>query len=111
MNSYLWGGYLCWHDRSFKEFIDSRADIFVYAGVFQDYISLLGLNDSAAILDKYGIRYVLYSPNEPLTYVLEHDPNWKVIFRGKVSMMLERVGPAPAPRVNRPAPSESMYAW
>jgi hypothetical protein len=111
MNYYLWGGYLCWYDRDFKEFIDSRADIFVYAGVFQDYVTLMGLNDSAAILDKYGIRYVLFPPHQALTYILEHDPKWKVAFRGKMSLILERVGAAPAPLVHRPELSGSMYAW
>jgi hypothetical protein len=111
MNYYLWGGYLCWYDRDFKEFIDSRADIFVYAGVFQDYVTLMGLNDSAAILDKYGIRYVLFPPHEALTYILEHDPKWKVIFRGKMSLILERVGAIPAPMVKRPALPGSMYSW
>jgi hypothetical protein len=111
MNSYLWGGYLCWYDRGFKDFIDGRQDIFVYTGVFQDYINLIGVNDSAAILDKYGIRYVLYPAHEPLTYALEHDPKWRVIFRGRITMMLERVGVTPVPSVNRPPPSGSLYAW
>jgi hypothetical protein len=92
LNSYLWGGYLCWNDRDFREFIDSRADTFVYTGVFKDYIDLLGLKDYAAVLDKYKIKYVLFGPNEPITLLLKRDPNWKVAFNGKVSTMLERVG-------------------
>jgi hypothetical protein len=96
LNEYSWGGYLCWNDRGFKEFIDSRADVFVHAGVFSDYIDVLDAKDAGPVLDKYGIRYVLFPRKEILTYVLRRDPNWKVLFSGDLSMMLERVGPMPA---------------
>lgn len=111
MNDYSWGGYLCWKDRNFKEFIDSRADIFVYAGVFQDYIKLIGLKNSQAVLDKYGIRYVLFPRNEPLTVALEQNPNWRVAFRGNLSVLFERVGPTPKPAVRLPLAAASALAW
>src|SRR5206468_1965306 len=59
LNFYLWGGYLGWKDRELEVFVDSRVDIFEYAGVLKDYLDLLGLEQSKAILDKYKIRYVL----------------------------------------------------
>jgi hypothetical protein len=94
LNAYLWGGYLIWHDRDLKVFIDSRVDIFEYAGVFSDYLDLLGLKKPYEILDKYQIRYVLFPPDEQLTYVLEHDPRWRVDYRDSVSVLFERVAPA-----------------
>jgi len=99
LNFYLWGGYLGWHDRNLKVFIDSRLDIFEYAGVLQDYLDLLGLTKSQDILDKYGIRYVLFPPNEPLTYTLRHDPGWKVIYSDQVSVLFERASDVPPARV------------
>jgi len=110
MNAYLWGGYLCWSDRNFRDFVDGRADIFVYAGVFQDYGALVNLKQPLALLDKYGIQYVLYQPNQPLSYFLEHAPQWKVVFKGKVSEMFERVGATSPPSAKRLAPSEAT-AW
>jgi len=95
LNFYLWGGYLGWHDRNLKVFIDSRLDIFEYAGVLQDYLDLLGLTKSQDILDKYGIRYVLFPPNEPLTYALRHDPAWKVLYSDPISVLLERASDVP----------------
>lgn len=95
LNDYLWGGYLGWNDRNQKVFIDSRVDMFEYTGVFQDYIDLMGLKKPQSILDKYQIQYVLFQQDQPLTYVLEHDPGWKVITKNKVSALFERVG-APA---------------
>ena len=94
LNFYLWGGYLNWKDPSLKVFLDSRADIFEYSGVFQDYLDLLDLNHPEPILDKYSIGYVLFPRREPLTYVLEHDPKWRVLYRDRISILLERTNPA-----------------
>ena len=91
LNYYLWGGYLGWRDPQFRDFIDSRVDIFEYAGVLKDYLDLLDLKDPFPILDKYHIRYVLFPPDELLTYALRHDARWKVVFSGQVSILFERV--------------------
>ncbi len=95
LNFYLWGGYLSWNDRDLKVFIDSRVDIFEYAGVLKDYLDLLNLSQSKTILDKYKIRYVLFPQpggysESALTYVLEHDPGWKVIYSDRLTVLLER---------------------
>ncbi len=90
LNFYLWGGYLNWRDPNVKVFVDSRVDIFEYAGVFQDYIDLLSLDRPEALLDKYKIRYVFFPKDEPLTYVLEHDPKWKTLYSDTISVLLEK---------------------
>lgn len=90
LNFYLWGGYLNWRDPSVKVFLDSRVDIFEYTGVLKDYLDLLALNHPEPLLDKYGIRYVLFPPGEPLTYVLEDDSGWRVLYRDRISVLLER---------------------
>jgi len=95
LNYYLWGGYLGWQDPAFRDFIDSRVDVFERAGVLKDYLDLLELKNPDAILDKYEIHYVLFSPDEPLTYALSHDPRWRVAFRGSMSVLLERAADAP----------------
>ena len=110
MNFYLWGGYLEWNDRSVKVFVDSRVDIFEYAGVFGDYIDLLGLKEPKKILDKYGIRSVLFPPDEPLTYALEHDPGWRVLYRDRVSVLLERTATGNATNETRKSKLEEEHA-
>ena len=95
LNFYLWGGYLAWNDRALKVFIDSRVDIYEYAGVLKDYLDLLNLSQSKSILDKYKIRYVLFPQpggysESALTYVLEHDSQWKVIYSDATTVLLER---------------------
>jgi hypothetical protein len=111
LNDYMYGGYLGWNDRNFKDFVDSRVDVFEYAGVFKDYIDLLGLKNPQGILDKYGIRYVLFERKQPLVYMLRQNPNWKVVFQGKVSVMLERAGAVPRIARQRASPSRSELAW
>jgi hypothetical protein len=87
-----------------KVFIDSRVDIFEYAGVFKDYLDLLGADNLQrrpdAVLDKYKIQYVLFPASDSknplhvvageLAYVLEHDPHWKTLYKDKVCVLLER---------------------
>ena len=94
LNTFLWGGYINWKDPNTKVFIDSRVDIFDYTGVFKDYLDILSLNNSYALLDKYQIRYIFLQPDEPLTYVIQHNPNWKTIYSDKVSVLMERAGDA-----------------
>ena len=91
LNDYLWGGYLEWHQRQIPVFIDSRVDIFEYAGVLRDYLDVTRLKDSLVILDKYSIRYVLFQPQAPLVYLLRHTPGWKVDYEDKSTVLLERV--------------------
>jgi len=111
LNYYPWGGYLGWKDPKFKVFVDSRVDLFEYAGVFKDYLDLVGFNDPLRILDEYRIRYVLFPPRSPLTYLLEIGPNWKVVFKGQVSTLLERVGPMPSGPEKNAETNQQLRAW
>jgi hypothetical protein len=90
INYYLWGGYINWKDPKIKVFVDGRADIFDYSGVFTEYLDLLTLEHPDKVLDKYGARYVLFPPGEPLTYLMEHDSNWKIVYSDQHSVLLER---------------------
>jgi hypothetical protein len=90
VNYYLWGGYLNWKDPNLKVFVDGRADIFEYNGIFKDYLSLLLLEDADSILDKYKAHYVLLPLHEPLTHLMEHDSKWKTAYRDQLSVLFER---------------------
>lgn len=103
LNFYLWGGYIGWKDPSLKVFVDSRVDIFEYAGVLADYLTLLGVDDLQhrpdPLLDKYKIDYVLFPPSDSknpllnggaLVEILEHDPHWTTLYKDKVCILLAR---------------------
>jgi len=58
-------------------------------------LDLLNLSQSKSILDKYKIRYVLFPQpggysESALTYVLEHDSQWNVIYSDATTVLLER---------------------
>ena len=89
-NEYLWGGYIIWHSPEIKTFIDGRADIFVYKGVFNDYLQIIRVEKSFELLDRYGIQYALLMPNNPADYVLAHSPCWRRIYKDEVAALYQR---------------------
>lgn len=111
LNDYDWGGYLGWKDPQFKVFVDSRVDIFEYAGVFKDYVAVMLFNDPLRVLDEYRIRYVLFPSHSPLVYLLERDSDWKVVFNGRISTLIERVGTMPPGPPKDAGFTERVQAW
>jgi hypothetical protein len=94
-NDCLWGGYLIWNARQIPVFIDSRIDIYEYNGVFADYLDAMGIKNTLEILDKYHIRYVLYSRESAVAYLLMHNVGWKTRYQDQTTVLLERVGQTP----------------
>jgi hypothetical protein len=95
-NEFLWGGFLIWHARQIPVFIDSRVDIFEYNGTFKDYLDIIRLKNSLALLNKYDIQYVLFEKDAPLTYLLKTSREWKVDYEDDTTTMLERIVPQKA---------------
>ena len=89
-NQYVWGGYMEWNAPELKTFIDGRADVFVYKGVLDDHRETTTIEKPLEILDKYRIDYVLLQPTQPLTYLLEHSPEWHPIYTDKVAVLFAR---------------------
>lgn len=91
-NDCLWGGYLIWNVRDMPVFIDSRIDIYEYNGVFADYLDAIGIKNTLSVLNKYGIRYVLYAKDSPVAYLLRNTPSWKMDYEDETTVLLERIG-------------------
>ena len=89
-NEFLWGGYLIWNVPKLPVFIDSRVDIFEYNGAFRDYLDIIRMRNSLALLDKYKIRYVLYEKESPLVYLLQHTGGWHTDYKDSRVILLER---------------------
>lgn len=60
-------------------FIDTRWDIFEHHGEMKDFISILRLNNSLALLDKNRIDHVFIRQDESLAYLLDHTAGWTVV--------------------------------
>jgi hypothetical protein len=87
-NYYAWGGYLIW--RGIPVFVDGRADIYSPA-VLEDYTAIMNFNPNfEAVLDKYGIRYLLIPSGHILARALVRDPGMKNIYSDEVAIIFER---------------------
>jgi hypothetical protein len=89
-NDYLWGGYIIWQAPQIKTFIDGRADIFVYKGVFDDYLKASRIEDTFAILDRYDIKYALLGSGKAMSYLLAHNSCWRQIYSDKLAILYQR---------------------
>ena len=92
-NQYAWGGYIEWHAPELQPGIDGRADIFVYNGVFTDFLNAMALQKSFETLDKYRIDYVLIQPKEPMAYLLRQSPGWRQLYSDNVAVIFQRNSP------------------
>lgn len=94
-NDYNWGGYMIWNARDIKTFIDGRADLFVYRGVFDDYLKIMRLQGWEDLLNRYGVRAVLLQPDAFLSQVLNRDPCWKRVYDDNLAAVYRRELGAP----------------
>jgi hypothetical protein len=90
-NYYDFGGYIEWSAPTTKTFADGRTDIFVYNGVFDDYLKISNLEQPLELMDRYNIDYVLYQPSKPLSYLLAHTPEWQLMYASPVANLYRRV--------------------
>jgi hypothetical protein len=90
LNDYLWGGYMEFHSPAIKTFIDSRMDIFEYNGTLKDYLDVIHMDDSLAILDRRHIQNVFIPVKSPLAYLLFHTSGWKPAYQDDVAVMFTR---------------------
>jgi hypothetical protein len=94
---YDYGGYIEWNAPAIKTFADGRADIFIYNGVFDDYLKVNRIEQPLELLDKYRIDYVLFPIDKHLCYVLDRSAEWRTIYEDKVAKLYARAPAAAAP--------------
>jgi len=59
-------------------FLDSRIDTFEHHGVLKDQIDIMDIHGSLELLDKYHVDHALLGAKQPLVYLLERTPGWRV---------------------------------
>jgi hypothetical protein len=97
-NEYGYGGYLIWKlGPEHKVFIDGRADIYEYSGVFQDYMHIANLDREAlSLLAKYNIQSCLIGRKGALATLLAASPDWKQTYSDDLSVIFVRSRPSGA---------------
>jgi hypothetical protein len=100
-NDYSYGGYLIWQlGPQHKVFIDGRADLYEYSGVFQDYAHIANLDSNAlSLLGKYNIQSCLIKRKTGLATLLAASSDWKQAYADDQSAIFVR-SHAPAPAGN-----------
>jgi hypothetical protein len=88
---YDFGGYIEFNAPEIRTFADGRADIFIYNGVFEDYLKINQIDRPFELLDRYKIDYVLFPVDKHLDYLLDHSTAWRTIYQDKVVKLYERV--------------------
>lgn len=51
--------------------------------VMNDYGDMMGLVEPDKILDKYNVKYVLYSRDGVLSTYLKMSPNWEILYESE----------------------------
>ena len=91
LNEYVYGGFLTWALPEQKVFIDGRADVYAWTGVFQDYGAWATLGaDPKDLLDKYYIDFCLLSRSAPLARVMRYLPGWRELYSDSESLIFVR---------------------
>ncbi len=92
-NQYGWGGYL-----AYRFYPQPNRHVFVFGeaalmgdDLLNQYADVQFVQaDWSAILDRYGVDYVVYNRDLPLTNVLVHDPRWKLVYEDDMSVIFVR---------------------
>jgi hypothetical protein len=105
LNDYVYGGYLIWAAPEHPVFIDGRADVFEWTGVFDDFGRWATLrSDPRKLLDKYGIDFCLISREAPMARVLPLI-GWNSIYSDAQSVIFTRPGSQASPRQSSSKPN------
>ena len=90
-----WGGYLI-EKLGQKVFIDGRVDVCEPGGVLLDYLHIVYPQPKTLfLLRKYHINSCLIPPDTALASLLTALPDWKVVYRDKVSaLFVEKKNPS-----------------
>jgi hypothetical protein len=73
-------------------FIDGRADLYEYSGVFPDYIvAALGQAGATNILARHNVRTCILNRTSALAALLRQSPDWKSVYSDDLSVIFDRV--------------------
>lgn len=91
LNEYAYGGYLTWALPEQKVFVDGRADVYAWTGVFEDYGRWATLRDDPSrLLYKYRIDFCLLSKSAPLARMMSYLPGWSERYSDSQAVIFAR---------------------
>jgi len=91
LNDYDFGGYLIWALPEQKVFIDGRADVYDWTGVFGEMARwALVQEDPNLLLNKYAINWCLLRKTAPMAQVLPLLHGWKNVYSDDLAVIFVR---------------------
>lgn len=90
-STYWWDDYLI--SQGIPVFVDGRTDLYFGTGVLRTYISVSTLSvNPDRVLNRWGIRWVMWDTGDALSTYLAQDPRWRVKLHAGEAVVFERVG-------------------
>jgi hypothetical protein len=94
LNDHAYGGYLMWEAPEYPVFIDSRTDVYVWNGVFDEYLKWSNRQTEPSWLpDKYGANLCLVAADSNRDHILSSLKNWQRVYSDEQAVIYVR-GPA-----------------
>jgi hypothetical protein len=91
-STYLWNDYLDYV--GIPEFVDGRTELFTSGPVLRQYLAVDDLTSRPdPILRAYHVEYVLWPTHSALTFYLQEDTHWRVVWRSSLATVFEYAGP------------------
>ncbi len=94
LDNFLWGEYLIWHmSPGSKVFIDGRYDTVYPQTVLRAFILFhFDLSGADAILTRWPHDYIIVPPDDPANRVIARNPEWKLVYRDRDTLLYARAG-------------------
>jgi hypothetical protein len=98
-STYLWNDYLDFV--GIPEFVDGRTELYTSGPILHQYLAVEDLTSKPdPILRAYDVEYVLWPTDSGLSFYLEQDANWRVVWRSSQATVFRYVGPGTRKRPN-----------
>jgi hypothetical protein len=98
-STYLWNDYLDYV--GIPEFVDGRTELYTSGPVLRQYLAVDELTSKPdPILRAYDVEYVLWPTGSALSFYLEQDRNWRVVWSSAQAMVFRYTGPGTRQRLN-----------
>jgi hypothetical protein len=96
LDNFLWGEYLIWHmSPGSKVFVDGRYDTVYPQNVLRAFILFhFDLSGADTILTRWSHDYIIVPPDDPANRVIARNPEWKLVYRDRDTLLYARAGSA-----------------
>jgi hypothetical protein len=98
-STYLWNDYLDYV--GIPVFVDGRTELYTSGPVLRQYLAVDNLTTAPdPILRSYQVEYVLWPTDSALSFYLEENSSWRVVFRSRQATVFRYTNPGARKRLS-----------